>query len=411
MFRRIVAIVCMVLLCQRSMSQPGATRSNVVYVNFYNSNVQFTIPANAGLVNYADLNPNSIKIYYNKICRSNYQYILVQLLTYKNQLNLNDYFYYKLVSTVDKSLFHDDDLAAFYDWFFMTKSGYDVRLLITRGNHLLLSAATDERPENISYYNYNDKSYVMLNAPEDNYNHPFISAFPDERMSVGGTTLFSFQLYGEPHIPLGDSIKRTVHFNHKGKDYFYTYYLSKNMLDAFSNYPSVDEGFNCNVDASDITYRSLILQIKHDVADMDTLSGLSFILSFVRTSTHYERDLQQFGKVKWMIPEEALYYNNNDCADRAPLMVYLVKAIYNLPVILLNYPNHLTMAVALDRPPFPKATAIVYDNKRYYLCEATELTDLLRVGEIPKQLRNQPYHVVCSYPGYPKNQSLLNQLF
>jgi hypothetical protein len=403
-----VTVCIMVILCGQNNAQPKTGATNPVYVNYYNSDIQFRLPSTADIVSYADLNSGTMKIYYNRICRSDYQYLLRQLLTYKDQLNLNDYFYYKLVSATDKVFFHDNDLATFYDWFFMMKSGYDVRLLITRGNHFMLSAATDERPENISYYNYNDKSYVMLNDPGDNYNHPFISAFPDERMPVGGTTLFSFQLYGEPHIPLGDSIKRTVHFNHKGKDYIYTYYLSKNMLDAFSNYPSVDEGFNCNVDASDITYRSLILQMKHDVSNMDTLSGLSFILSFVRTSTHYERDLQQFGKVKWMIPEEALYYNSNDCADRAPLMVYLVKAIYNLPVILLNYPDHLSMAVALARPPYPKAIPIVYDNERYYLCEATELTDLLGVGEIPKQLRNQPYRVVCSYRGAIKKLSLLN---
>ena len=405
--KKLVLFWIVLLLFRQGFAQQRVTSSDLVKVSFYNTPVQFSIPANSGLLTYADLNSSTIKIYYNKISRSNYQSLLLQLINYKDKLNLNDYFYYKLVTSTDKALFHDNNLATFYDWFFMMKSGYDVRLLFTRGNHLLLSAATDKRPQNISFYNFDDKFYTMLNALDDNYNHPFTSAFPDERMMTGGT-LFSFELYGEPHLAVGDSIKRTAHFNHRGKDYFYTYYLSKNMLDAFSDYPSVDEGFNCNAEASDITYRSLIVQMKRDISKMDTVEGISFILSFVRTSTHYERDLQQFGKVKWMIPEEALYYNSNDCADRAPLMIYLVRAIYDLPVILLNYPNHLTMAVALNHTPTTKASPMVYDNRKFYMCEATELTDLLGVGEIPKQLRSQPYHVVCSYPGSPKRQSSLN---
>jgi len=397
----------MLIISTIGFAQAKTKVGDVVSVNYFNTPLQFHLPVTNDMVTYADFSPSSIKIYYSKINRSGYKTILSQLLSYKDRFDLNDYFFYKLVNATDRSLFRDNNLATFYDWFFMMKSGYDVRLLFTRGNHLLLSAATDIRPENISYYNYDGKCYTVLNVIGDSYNYPFVSSFPD-KMAVMGTTLFSFQLYGEPKLPLGDSIKRTVRFNHKGKDYTYTYYLSKNILDAFSEYPSVDEGFNCNADASEITYRTLILQLKRDMKNMDTVEGLSFLLSFVRTSTHYERDLQQFGKVKWMVPEEALYYNSNDCADRAPLMIYLVKTMYNLPVILLNYPNHLSMAVALDHAPSHMATPIVYDYKKYYMCEATELTDLLGVGEIPKQLRNQPFHVVCTYEGTAKKQTTLN---
>lgn len=402
----LMAIVTIGIVGQ-CFAQSKTSLNNTIHVNYYNTLLEFRLPSSGTMVSYADMNPNTIKIYYNKINHSDYQAILTQFLTYKNRFNLNDFFYYKLINATDKSAFHDGNLTTFYDWFFLMKSGYDVRLLITRGNHLLLSAATDIKPENISYYIYNDKCYTMLNAPGDSYNYPFVAAFPDEKMSLG-TTLFSFALYGEPKLPIGDSIKRTVYFSHNGAEFSYTYYLSKNIIDAFNDYPSVDEGFNCNADASDVVYQSLVLPLKRYMRNMDTVSGLSYLLSFVRTSTHYEKDVQQFGKVKWMVPEEALYYNSDDCADRAPLMIYLVRAIYNLPVILITYPNHLTMAVALDHLPSERATTINYEHKKYYMCEATELTDVLGVGEIPKQLRNLQFHVVCSYPGASKKQNTDN---
>ena len=73
-------------------------------------------------------------------------------------------------------------------------------------------------------------------------------------------------------------------------------------------------------------------------------------------------------KRKRLSPEQTLLYENSDCDDRAALFFYLVKEIYDLPMIVLAYPKHITIAVQFDKPV---GKPIVYNGQRYYVCEPT----------------------------------------
>jgi hypothetical protein len=61
-------------------------------------------------------------------------------------------------------------------------------------------------------------------------------------------------------------------------------------------------------------------------------------------------------------------YHYSDCDDRVALFYYLVKEIYNLPMIALLYPTHVTMAVPFDKPV---GAPVLYKGKKYSICEPT----------------------------------------
>jgi hypothetical protein len=84
----------------------------------------------------------------------------------------------------------------------------------------------------------------------------------------------------------------------------------------------------------------------------------------------------------------------SDCDDRAALFFYLVKEIYNLPMITLLYPTHITMAVQFDKPV---GKPIIYMGKIYSLCEPTPQAEDLRIGQVASKLKNTPYKVVYQY--------------
>ncbi len=124
-------------------------------------------------------------------------------------------------------------------------------------------------------------------------------------------------------------------------------------------------------------------------------------MRFTRYAFLYENDEDNFGKEKRLSPEGTLFAKYSDCDDRAALFFYLVKEIYNLPMIALLYPTHITMAVQFEKPV---GNPIVYKGKTYSVCEATPQKEDLKIGQISAKLRDKPYEVVYQYiPAEKKN--------
>jgi hypothetical protein len=95
-----------------------------------------------------------------------------------------------------------------------------------------------------------------------------------------------------------------------------------------------------------------------------------------------------------LTPEQTLLYEYSDCEDRAALFFYLVKEIYNLPMIVLSYPKHITIAVKLDKPV---GTPIVYNGDQYTICEPTPQKQDVLIGQMLPSLRKVPYEIVYAY--------------
>jgi hypothetical protein len=64
------------------------------------------------------------------------------------------------------------------------------------------------------------------------------------------------------------------------------------------------------------------------------------ILSF-----DYKIDKVQFKDEKIMFAQETLYYDSSDCEDRAILFAYLVKHLFHISVVTIQYNNHMSNAL------------------------------------------------------------------
>jgi hypothetical protein len=117
-------------------------------------------------------------------------------------------------------------------------------------------------------------------------------------------------------------------------------------------------------------------------------------MRFTRYSFLYQRDTEVFGKEKRLSPEETLLYDYSDCEDRSALFFYLVKEIYNLPMIVLAYSDHVTVAVQFEKPA---GKAIVYNGLKYSVCEPTPQQRDLKLGQLLPELQKKSYEVVYAY--------------
>src|SRR4030095_12952797 len=115
-------------------------------------------------------------------------------------------------------------------------------------------------------------------------------------------------------------------------------------------YPVVDYSTYFNIPLSAATYGTLISSLKAKIKRLKVKEGVDYLMHFTRYAFLFKPDEEVFGQEKRLSPEETLMYDNSDCDDRAGLLFYLVKDIYDRPMMVVEYPKHVTIAVKFHKP-------------------------------------------------------------
>ena len=61
-------------------------------------------------------------------------------------------------------------------------------------------------------------------------------------------------------------------------------------------------------------------------------------------------------------------------------------------MLILAYPNHITVAVALDEPV--QGVSVESDGKKYYICDPTGPINSTAIGIFPEEYANVPFEIV-----------------
>ena len=208
------------------------------------------------------------------------------------------------------------------------------------------------------------------------------------------TQSFSYKVTELPNFAGDVYAEKDLSFDYHQKTYHFKIKLNPQVKNIFANYPVVDFDSYFNIPLSHETYSSLIPSLKNNIAGMTQKQGVDYLMHFTRYAFLYENDQENFGKEKRLSPEQTLLYEHSDCDDRAGLFFYLVKEIYNLPMIALMYPTHVTIAVQFDKPV---GKPIVYKGRKYSICDPTPQLEDLRLGQLSSDISKNSFQVVYEY--------------
>jgi len=390
---RLSGTILFLLISIDSFSQ---TAGEIKSFELYNHT--FNLSIDSSFVLHTPLKPAEaeIKSAYEKLNSSNYQAIVDSLINYKDQYQLNDWLYYQLVRKTAEQISPKKanyTLYTLYKWFLMVKSGYDARITLS-DNRIIFYVYNDEDISDIPYLVFKDKKYMCLNYHD--YAHADLNKVPPHDMigASGGTRSFSYKVTRMPDFKPEDYADKKLEFSYKHKTYHFNIKLNPEVENIFRNYPVVDFESYFNIPLSKETYSSLVPILKKNVKGMKQKKGIDYLMRFTRYAFLYEDDEENYGKEKRLSPEETLFAQYSDCDDRAALFFYLVKEIYNLPMIAMLYPTHITMAVQFDQPV---GMPVVYNGKTYSVCEPTPQREDLGIGELASRLKHIPYQVVYAY--------------
>lgn len=364
---------------------------------FYDGTFNFELDESSNITPSGELSQKSVGDFYTEMEQSNYIPILAKLMDYKEKHQLNDWIYYQLIRKTAQQISpksENYDRYTLYKWFFLAKSGYDARLALGK-DQLIFYIRNDENINDIPFFMEDGHKYMCLNY-HDYGKMDFIKEqiMPLKIVVPEARQAFSYKVTRMPDFKPETYTRKDINFVYGERSYHFQVKLNPAVESIFANYPGVDFESYFNIPLSSETYSSLIPTLKKNVQEMNQKKGVDYLMRFTRYAFLYQSDDDNFGKEKRLSPEQTLLSKYSDCDDRAALFFYLVREIYNLPMIALLYPTHITMAVQFDKP---MGSSIIYKGEKYSVCESTPQEQDLKIGQIASSLKSTPYDVVYQY--------------
>lgn len=391
------AIWILVVAMLAASANLSAQEKHSASLNFLKDTISLQFSQNDFVDFIGPLSEASIKAFYDRAQQTNFTKIAKNLVAYKDQHGLNDWFYYQLIRRTSQAISPKADSYhryTLYKWFFLRASGYDAILTIHE-DKILLYVRSDENVYNIPYRLSNGKNYICLNYHDygaiDFEKEKFVQVLSDMSGEAGS---FSYKVTQVPEFSDKDYTEKKIAFTYYQNQYQFTIKLNPEVKNIFNNYPAVDYEEQFNMPLSKKTYESLLSSLRAPIAKMKQKEGIDFLLHFTRYAFLFKPDREVFGSEKRMSPEQTLLYEYSDCEDRSALFFFLVKEIYNLPMIILSYPEHVTVAVALDKP---HGKTIDYNGRKYSVCEPSPQRIDLRIGQMLPALVGKSYQVAYAY--------------
>ncbi len=402
----ILIIQCLgfqLLFTQRLEAQDQLQDRTQTYIDFYGDTVH-TPGINQLQVHLNQpISYSSIESFYGTLRLLPIDQLVNNLLTYKQEKQLDDWLFYQLIRTAAESIspkkenYHRYTL---YKWFLLNHTGYSAVTRL-RNDTLLLYVQSNENVYDIPSMLYNQEQYICLNYHDYGSNIDFKQGrFQDIQVVKPLTAAkgFSYKINRMPDFNPDSYEVKPIHFAYGQRDYEFKVKVNKSINKLFNNYPSVEYAMQFTAPLSNATYQSLIPALKQTVAKMNQKKGVDYLMHLTRSSFAFENDAALYGKDKRFSPEQTLFSEYSDCEDRAAFFFYLVKEIYNLPMIVLSYPQHVTVAIQFDTP---QGNPIVYKGNQYWVCEPTPQLKNLKIGQGIPALKKEAFEVVYEYqPSY-----------
>ena len=343
------------------------------------------------------LQEKDIKDYILKMDSDRMKSIAASLIKLKDQQRLNDWLFYQLIRrTAENCISKKSDYIGYtlYKWYLLKETGFEPLISISTEKILLYVKSNDDI-YNLPLKNHNNKQYVCLNYHDYGFDIDLEKeSFTNLDNMIKSGENFSFKIHFIPTIDKQAYEKRQLNFMYKQKEDQISVLVNPDLRNYFKNYPVTDYKYQFNIPLSNETHESLIKSLKQKVSKFNTSKGVEYLMYFTRNAFAFEKDSQIFGREKRFSPEETLLYETSDCEDRSALFFYLVKEIYDLPMIVLAYEDHVAVAVKLD---IETKSKIIYNNEAYTVCEATPQVKDLKIGMIAKELEKKPFEISYSY--------------
>ncbi|MBU1370235.1 MAG: hypothetical protein KJ578_11610 [Bacteroidetes bacterium] len=321
-------------------SEPEDFKGAPLTFDFYGAPIKLTYDPRLQNTTLTAVSADGISEWWTAISESYYNHLIRQLQEFKTDLNLNDFAYAQLVKATAQAIHPDNtNQQALMEWFLLTRSRFLAKIAFNNEQLFVLQPALQTRyGEN--FVLIDNRPYYLPPGTPDNIN-TYAGQFPEADIIPDLT------IRRPLNLPFEKGVKN-VSFKHADKNYSFEVVYNKNLLKFYNSLPLTDASvyFNSAIDLR--TKESLTLALKPYIQKLPQAEAAALLLSFVQNAFEYQTDQEQFGKEKFLFPDELFHYAASDCEDRSVLFAWLTRNLLDMKVVGLAFDGHMATAVCIE---------------------------------------------------------------
>lgn len=253
-------------------------------------------------------------------------------------------------------------------WFILSRLGYTVHVGYS-GNNLVLIAPANTNVYEVPRYTLQGSSLYFYLMKGLNRGVRTMTRIQTYRSTESQAEIPLVLYYRQNPYGIPDIKERTIRFAFGSEMTEVTLSYDRNRVEFMKNYPETDPSVFFNIPPSDVFKTSIKNALSPLLDGMNQGESINMLLRFVQTGFPYKTDREQFGRQRFMTPDEILYYPFSDCDDRAILFAFLVKELLGLEVVGLEYPGHIATAVLANRAL--SGDRVSFNGQSWLICDPT----------------------------------------
>ena len=295
------------------------------------------------------------------LSRQNHDYIISNIEQYRDLLRIDDWGYLNLILHFLKPVFAHENQRLLYAWYLLNKNGYNVRLGYSKDRFTLL-IPSNYTLYNIRYSEIDGKTYYMYPQLGETEVYSYEERVNDDLQS------FSFDLAKLP--ALSPLLKKSQLVITMGDDKLtLPVQLDPGQIEYLRHYPNLELVWYFRAQMRSPAAEDFLATLKPYVQGKPRREAVEWLLQLTQSLFEYKTDQEQFGAEKYLLVDESFYYDYNDCEDRSIFFAWLLSGVLDIHPIVLDYPNHIALAVKL--PLRPDDHYIEYEHSKYVIADPT----------------------------------------
>lgn len=342
----------------------------------------------------ATIDHHSLSAAYRSLQNLPSDVLLQSLLTAQEAYALNDYLFFQLadyaLSFIYQARPQTEKQLALFD--VLNRAGFDAKLTY-RSKQLFINVYTQDELFEVPLIEQDGRQYANLSCIRgDCQQNAALYVF--QQPAKPQAKPFSFQIRSWPKLT-PKPIQRKLHFTYQQKTEEIQLAYDQTIVDIMRAYPFLSEYCYLESPLSPTLSESLLPQLQLAMAGKNLAESLSFLAAFTRSAFAYQDDNVYFGYSKPMVPEELFGYAYSDCEDRCSLFFALSKELLQIPVLVIAYDDHLSLAVGSEDLA---GDNFRYNNQRYIFCDPTGPANSSEIGKIPHGYEGRPFEIIFAHP-------------
>lgn len=335
-----------------------------------------------------------IRTIINRLQNTDYNVVISQIQQIGQKYQFSDWLTYRLVSAYVKQAYASASgvKREVLTGFLMIQLGYNVQMAYDqRLVHLFV--ATNDQLYDTPTIQIKGQSYVNLTSIDMGRNFKggvYLITLPltnGRKLLYFSDLSYPEQFFQTKTIPLN--------FVYNNKQYSFTVDVNSGIRPIMNDSPLVDEFAYFEAVPSGAFSKSIQLELGPIIDEMEVKEALSFLAYFTRSLFEYQDDISLYGKSKPLVAEEVFLYKYSDCEDRSALYFYMVKELLGLPMIVVAFEDHISIAVNFDSPV---GVPIRYKGDDYYFCDPTGPVESDMIGQVPTGYENKAFKIIGNFP-------------